>query len=256
MAVKKKAKIPNRGFPRVCAGKVCARTEVLENELRALQQRIKQLEKDQLTGLPNRYAMEEALANLIAEIKDKPFIPSRNHRKEPQYLCLLLIDLDHFKKINDRRGHKTGDEVLRTVAKELRQVVRKEDLMSQGRPARYGGEELVISFRCIDEESAFKVAEKLRKALAAISHKTAGLKEEFNATASIGIAALHNSFVRKFGQRKVRTELFTLADYSLYASKANGRNMSCYTDVEGNLSIGAYSTTRWKPCLASKLEHK
>lgn len=238
-----------------CAGELCAhkrRVSQLEAELCAAKKQIKKLEKDRLTGLPNRHALEKELGRLIQGIKENTIVSKNRRRKKPEYLALLMIDLDHFKKINDRRGHKTGDDVLKKVARALRKIVRQEDLMCKGRSARYGGEELIVCFRCAREQDVFAVAENMRAELEKLTHRSHGTNEEFRATASIGATALPNSYIHKHGKRKIMKELLAVADYALYAAKANGRNFTCYTDNDGNLikgGVGSLPLPKYHPAM-------
>lgn len=105
---------------------------------------------DALTGLPNRRALEEFFrqAQIAAMEKDEP-------------LSVLLIDVDYFKKVNDNFGHGVGDQVLRLVAKALRDLLRGDDL-----PARYGGEELIAVLPRTDLATCEAVAERIRRAIA------------------------------------------------------------------------------------------
>ncbi len=220
---------------RMCAGTLCIQIKKLRAEVKKAQRHITQLEKDRLTGLLNRHAFEKASIELIEQIKNGKGVVIKNHRQDPSYLALVMVDLDNFKKINDRRGHKVGDRVLTSVAKALKQVTRSEDLMAKGKAARYGGEELILLFRCANEASAAMVGEKVRLTVEALKHKAPGSTEEFKVTASIGVAALPNAFVAKHTNNKVMEELFKLADYSLYAAKQKGKNIVCYTNPDGLL---------------------
>jgi diguanylate cyclase (GGDEF)-like protein len=152
---------------------------------------------DALTGLGNRRALEQWMEQQLP----------RAERGLP--LCVLLMDLDHFKWVNDSFGHAIGDEVLRRVARLIEHSCRDGDLA-----VRYGGEEFVLALAGVDIEAAAAVAERLRAALAAQAwgQLAAGLQ----VGVSIGVAAM------------VETanvpELFALADRRLYAAKFGGRD--------------------------------
>jgi diguanylate cyclase (GGDEF)-like protein len=146
---------------------------------------------DALTGLFDRTTLRCLLEHALATRCDT--------------VSVIMLDLDHFKRFNDSRGHLAGDSVLRAVSSIVRQSVREADL-----PARYGGEELcvVLPGRSLHEASV--VAERLR---ARIEHELGGE----GVTASFGVAAFP-----QHGQ--TRLELLSAADQALYASKRTGRN--------------------------------
>jgi diguanylate cyclase (GGDEF)-like protein len=121
-------------------------------------------------------------------------------------LGCVMVDIDHFKSINDRHGHATGDQVLQHVAKILNSMMRKSDVT-----CRYGGEEFCILLPQVNLAGAFQAAERIRQTLAA--HECAGVK----VTASLGVAEIG------LGALDPR-ELLNQADIALYAAKREGRN--------------------------------
>ncbi len=121
-------------------------------------------------------------------------------------LSCVIVDIDHFKQVNDRHGHKTGDEVLQQVAQTLKAGVRKNDLV-----CRYGGEEFCVLLPHQDLDGAEQVADRLRASIAAKKH--GGL----DVTASLGVSCI------TFGAADPR-ELLDQADRGLYAAKRGGRN--------------------------------
>jgi len=125
-------------------------------------------------------------------------------------LCIILLDVDHFKSINDRYGHQTGDLVLRQVAQVIMDHVRPSDFVF-----RYGGEEFLVILTETGAAEAGSVAERIRLALAA-SKLDAGTSESLCVTASFGVA-LH-------GGHPDQQYLIKAADEALYAAKAAGRN--------------------------------
>jgi diguanylate cyclase (GGDEF)-like protein len=147
---------------------------------------------DPLTGLPNRRHFEETLQRELA----------RAARTE-QPINLLILDIDHFKKINDTYGHQTGDAVLRAVARRLSETVRVGDVV-----ARYGGEEFAIVMPNATTEDAVVLAERILRNVANI---------DVPVTASIGIA----TFIRHATDGSA---LIDAADRALYESKRSGRN--------------------------------
>ena len=156
---------------------------------------------DGLTGALNRKHFNERLKAEIAYAK-----------RHGAVLSLLMLDFDHFKKVNDTFGHLAGDHVLRTVAALVRSSIRVEDLF-----ARYGGEEFTIIARGADVEQSLPLAERVR-----LSVDKAKIEYERNpipVTISIGIASL--ACCPKGGSVD---EILTIADRRLYAAKAAGRN--------------------------------
>lgn len=152
---------------------------------------------DALTGLPNRWALQDALKRMLAHA-------SRSNSP----LGLLLLDLDHFKQLNDTYGHNAGDQALAAVGQVLMGELRDADL-----PARSGGEEFAVLLPGTPLEGSLAVAEQLRRAIAAIELPFAGAV----LTASIGVAVLPLHAVDSDG-------LMRAADRALYAAKRAGRN--------------------------------
>ncbi len=126
-------------------------------------------------------------------------------------LSLLLLDIDHFKKINDTHGHLAGDAVLANLAQVLGRAVRNEDVV-----ARFGGEEFAIILRAIGIEPAVQMAERLRKLVEQTSAMSSA--GPLKATVSIGVAGYPSSPV------SLPDQLVEAADRALYAAKAEGRN--------------------------------
>ncbi len=156
---------------------------------------------DTLTGLPNRRALEEFFrqAQIAAMEKDEP-------------LSVLLIDIDHFKKFNDNFGHGVGDQVLRLVAKALRDLVRGEDL-----PARYGGEELIAVLPRTDLATCAAIAERIRKSIADCQFTRRSTGEILpQITVSIGVG--------QFLYGEAMADLIDRCDRALYLAKKAGRN--------------------------------
>ncbi len=157
--------------------------------------------QDGLTGLVNRRALNDRLDAEIAH--------ALRHRRE---LCLLMIDVDHFKRVNDTHGHLAGDEVLRQIADLLADQVRTEDVV-----ARYGGEEFVVLTRDVPVHGAAALAERLRAAVAVRRFRFEQLS--MRVTISVGISSLSGLLAERSAPR-----LLAAADVALYKAKSSGRN--------------------------------
>ncbi len=153
---------------------------------------------DALTGLPNRRYLEDLLASVGPR------------RRSMDRVGALMIDLDHFKRLNDRYGHALGDSVLRTVAQAIFDAVRADDT-----PARYGGEEFAVVLRRASPEQALEVAERVRTQISALDTSDLGIAERI--TVSIGVAVAD-------GRDDDVKDLLAEADRALYRAKREGRN--------------------------------
>lgn len=173
----------------------------------------RQANTDGLTELPNRRQFEETLDGEISRAE-----------RFGGGLALILADLDDFKQVNDRYGHQTGDDVLRTFADILRETVREIDL-----PSRYGGEEFAVLLPQTDLEGAHRLAERLRRALASRPMTTSpgGLVA---VTASFGVAA--------FPEAPEAGALFAAADDALYRAKRAGKN--CVVSADAGTIVRAH----------------
>lgn len=155
--------------------------------------------RDPLTSLYNRRYFEEEVFNRIVEAKAQNMDYS-----------VLMIDADHFKKVNDTYGHKVGDKVLIELASTCEKNLREHDIV-----ARYGGEEFVIFLAYVDADKAFVVAERLRESIGSIVvYSDEG--EEVRFTVSIGISS--SAISDNIGT------LIKTADEALYKAKQTGRN--------------------------------
>jgi diguanylate cyclase (GGDEF)-like protein len=153
---------------------------------------------DSLTGLYNHSTSKGKLATAI-----------QLATSEQQPLAVAMIDIDHFKKINDSYGHQTGDQVIRSLAWFLRQRLRKSDLIG-----RYGGEEFLLVLPAADAEQALEVLDRIRRDFSLIKHPFN--ETWFNVTLSCGLTQL---------QAPSSAEaLIKQADEALYAAKRGGRN--------------------------------
>jgi diguanylate cyclase len=154
---------------------------------------------DPLTGIANRRRFDDELEKQVAS----------SHQDETP-LALIMTDIDHFKSINDRFGHRTGDAMLRQFAELLRSMVRGTDLT-----ARYGGEEFAIILPVAPLGNAFEIAERIRDAVQRRVWKD-NLGNEIRLTASFGIADIRDG--------ETAGDLINRADQILYDAKRRGRN--------------------------------
>jgi two-component system, cell cycle response regulator len=194
--------------------RVAERIVTLEHRLRrALEARARQAATDALTGLPNRRAFDR---QFNAEFK--------RARRFGEALSVLLIDVDHFKHINDQHGHLVGDEVLRNLAGKLKaSLPRQFDIL-----ARFGGEEFAVVLPHTDREAALHVAERLRAAVESTSIQTSDGTQFV--TISIGIGHLAT---RASPEPMTTHDLLDEADRCLYESKRQGRNrVTAYPPAE------------------------
>ncbi len=164
---------------------------------------------DGLTGISNHRHFQERLSAEFERIA-----------RHPEPLSLILIDLDHFKKINDNFGHPVGDIVLKKIAKILLNMTRKIDTV-----ARYGGEEFVLLLLNTDKKQAVNMAERIRKTVETTKFEFDGKK--IPVTLSLGMSTTPSD-------TKNKKELIEFADKALYHSKHNGRNQATHI---GDISV-------------------
>ena len=187
------------------------RLKILQDELREANRRLEQMARtDGLTGLMNRqYFTETLLAEFQRSLRYKtPF-------------SVILLDIDHFKSVNDTHGHPMGDRVLRNVANILGALIRNTDHAS-----RYGGEEFALLLPQTKAEGARRLGERLRLQLENSRHQSD--EATLNVTASFGVAAFDL-------ERPVEdpAALMKLADTALYQAKEQGRNRVCVAQSQG-----------------------
>jgi diguanylate cyclase (GGDEF)-like protein len=160
---------------------------------------------DTLTQLHNRRSFEEYLEREVNRMG-----------RDGDGLCLLVIDIDDFKMLNDSYGHAAGDEFLKQIARTMKECVRETDLL-----ARFGGEEFVVVSKGTDLPGAIVLAEKLRTNIAESSFIVDDSMRPRRATVSIGLAMYKGS----------RTDLFNSADAALYRAKDSGKNCVVTADA-------------------------
>jgi two-component system, cell cycle response regulator len=214
--VRVKHRIPLDDGARIRCGDTLLRFALQDQVEQQASRRIYEMSvRDGLTGLYNRRHFDERI--------ESEFAFAIRHGTA---LCVMMCDIDHFKLVNDRHGHRAGDHVLRAVADLLREGVRTEDLV-----ARYGGEELAVVARAIDLAGARAFAERMRVMLERAQIQWED--QRIAVTLSIGVA--HN---RSGPTVKSADQLVAAADQALYAAKRAGRNR-----VQTAVSAGHYSAT-------------
>lgn len=165
-----------------------------------------------------------AIIDPLTEVANRRWIVSELNRERERSqrhgapLSVIMIDLDHFKQINDNFGHQVGDQVLRTAAMLLRETVRKIDLVG-----RYGGEEFIVILPNAGRRAASEVAERCRRHLAETAIVADG-EESLAITASLGVGSNENSPSMDVDA------LIQQADRALYQAKATGRNQVVTAD--------------------------
>ena len=197
----------------VCAYITLVANYTMERDLRraylySLRDRLRHAEadaaarRDALTGLANRFHLDGEVARLWALAES-----------DASTISVVMLDIDHFKHLNDRYGHGAGDHCLKRVAAVLLSELRKVDDLA----VRYGGEEFLLLLPDMEMMGAVRLAERVRRAIesAAIPNDGAGLRGVV--TASFGVAASN-------AQDLSPVELISAADRALYAAKSNGRN--------------------------------
>nr|WP_297347939.1 GGDEF domain-containing protein [uncultured Glaciecola sp.] len=189
--------------------KMQERVAALESEASTYREKIYMQRKaalmDQLTKLPNRIAYEEKAQFEVQQAKNNG-----------TPLCIGIIDIDHFKKINDAYGHSVGDKTLQVIAKHIRQYLPKEDFI-----ARWGGEEFVMLLPNSSVEEAFAKVEIMREKISALPFK---FKEQrVTVTLSCGLSHIT--------QESTLEEAFEKADSFLFKAKDAGRNQTIFKDI-------------------------
>ncbi|MCG5511455.1 GGDEF domain-containing protein [Ectothiorhodospira lacustris] len=180
-----------------------AELEIVNQRLREALEEVQRLARtDPLTGLSNRRWMQECLANEAAR-----------RLRTPSPLSIIIMDVDHFKKINDQFGHNVGDKVLRRLADTLKDTVRCNDVV-----ARWGGEEFMVMAADTDRQEALKLAERLRGEVARL--RVPPLRR---ITISLGLA--------EAGPGEDLNQLIVRADRALYKAKAEGRNQTVLAEL-------------------------
>lgn len=169
------------------------------HELQAVNKKLVRMsQNDQLTGLPNRYYLHEAFENAL-----------HTYRRYQHQFSVIIMDIDHFKRVNDTHGHVVGDEVIKKMANMLSDNLRDTDIVG-----RWGGEEFLIVCPETDNVGAKAVAEHIRKLIADTNF---GL-DSIDVTASFGVT--------EYNENEAVGECIKRADMALYRAKELGRNQT------------------------------
>ena len=187
---------------------VCTRYQ-LETQAQELDRTRIEARVDALSGVANRKAFDETLQYSLS-----------NFHRQQEPFALLLLDVDHFKWINDTHGHASGDLVVQNLADFLKSLVRAGDFV-----ARFGGDEFAILFRKMSGEIAATVADRIRLAIARHNFAVGAGGERIAVTCSMGLAAVNSGDTAE--------SIFVRADEAMYRSKRGGRNQ---LQVETHLS--------------------
>jgi diguanylate cyclase len=199
--------------------------EKLQAQARQLETQAVEVRTDPLTDLANRRALDDVLSWCLDE-----------YRRRQRPASLMLLDVDHFKRLNDTHGHQAGDEVLKSVARLLRQSLGDADIV-----ARYGGEEFAVVFGGCGIQEASQQAERARQAIAASPIVWQG--QPLRVSASAGVSEIRAGDDQ---QRFVRR-----ADEALYAAKRLGRDRGHWHDGRKSHVIKLHHDTERRPDRAS-----
>lgn len=177
------------------------KTESTIQELIKLEEKLKHMAStDELTGLANRRSFQDHFEWALS-----------NMRRNKEALSIAMIDIDHFKNINDAYGHQTGDSVLIAVSSAIKQASRDNDYA-----ARWGGEEFIVLLHGAGAEQSLSAAQRIRRQIAQINL----VAEQI--TASIGVSTLLHTTADE--SKRSLDQLISTADKALYAAKTSGRN--------------------------------
>ncbi|RFP12627.1 MULTISPECIES: GGDEF domain-containing protein [unclassified Duganella] len=181
-------------------------------------------ERDSLTGLLNRKTFDDQLAKMLAASTEQdaltlPGEPERRSHHEQEKQWLAVVDVDHFKHVNDRFGHLYGDEVLILIANLLTSSFRAQD-----RVFRFGGEEFVVLLRSTTLDNAKKIIDRFRMNVASHDFPQVG-----KVTVSVGFVSI--------SALEAPVIILGHADQALYYAKSHGRNLACHYDelVDGGM---------------------
>lgn len=196
-------------------GMVTSMFNEMVTQLRSSREKLEELAAtDPLTGLANR---KQIMATLEMQME--------GFRRYGTVFAVLMLDVDYFKKINDRHGHQAGDSVLVSVADILRQMLRKRDTVG-----RYGGEEFLVILDTTDQTHAADTADRIRRA---VEEKVFSWKDgPVRITVSIGVGAIASA-------DESPSALISRADKALYRAKEEGRNRICLAEHPDGVDVSS-----------------
>ncbi|MCW8936040.1 MAG: GGDEF domain-containing protein [Gammaproteobacteria bacterium] len=183
-------------FASTVVGYLLAHNKILQLEL------IQLANTDKLTGACNRLYFDERLKQEIDRA-----------RRYKQFFSIIYLDIDHFKRVNDKFGHGTGDEVLKSFSKIVKSQNRESDIF-----ARFGGEEFIILTQMADKASAYNLYERIKKAVKDYEYKPS---EKITFSAGIAEFDIEEDSIQSILER---------ADKALYKAKEEGRNRAVIAD--------------------------
>jgi diguanylate cyclase (GGDEF)-like protein len=168
---------------------------------------------DELTGLTNRRGFYERFE-----------IEIERSRRNPSAMCVVMIDVDHFKRLNDTYGHLAGDRVLKALADLFQQNVRRSDVV-----CRFGGEEFAFLLPDTHAQSACELLERIRKKVERLRIR-GSQGEAIRTTISAGVMQVDVTHSMGRPLQEVISEALTEADEALYQAKSSGRNRICQAE--------------------------
>ena len=176
----------------------------IERQRDELQMSLCDARTDVLTGLPNRRAFDQEISRAIA-----------SHERKAAVFCLIMMDIDHFKRLNDKHGHLIGDQVLKMFSRCLLKTLRETDFI-----ARFGGEEFAVVLPRTNLADALIAADRVRRTIAECDFTVA--QRKLRVTASIGVSEIRDN--------EIDADLIRRSDSALYAAKKGGRNRCFFHD--------------------------
>ena len=176
--------------------------------------------KDPLTGLANRRAFEA----IVEKTRDVP-----------ENSVVIMIDIDHFKRVNDTRGHLFGDQILRRFGEQIRTCIAKNDVVY-----RYGGEEFCMVLTGVTPKCAYNIAERIRKRMRRISLVDASVSERDEAPSPLSVSIGISTSTKAWAEKDVLT-LVREADLALYRAKCLGRNLTVRHEEQTPKSVSPFA---------------
>jgi diguanylate cyclase (GGDEF)-like protein len=186
---------------------------------------------DQLTGVRNRRFFANSIESDAQQVL-RSFVSNPSSDVRNRDLVFYLIDIDHFKKVNDQFGHKIGDQVLVEVARRINSAARLSDAV-----IRWGGEEFLLLSRYTDRREAHILASRVLDAVGIKPYRTLAKEADLHITCSIGWAAF--PWTEAEPKALAHDHVLLLADYALYQAKGSGRNRAIGLLPEGETVRGA-----------------